>query len=108
MLHMFKGILLGLLLSLGLFTNTYAESRPLVISYPAWQSVKYFPTWHEQNIALDIFYCESTWNPHAIGYAGERGIPQIHPIHFEAYSVDGDQLAHYPDIAGYIAYKIYL
>ncbi len=31
---------------------------------------------------------ESGWNPWAIGRAGERGLMQIHPIHFWAYDAD--------------------
>lgn len=31
-----------------------------------------------------VFWCESKFNPAAVGSAGERGIPQIHPVHFPA------------------------
>lgn len=31
-----------------------------------------------------VFWCESKMNPAAVGGAGERGIPQVHPVHFSA------------------------
>ena len=31
--------------------------------------------------ATRIARCESTWNPRAVGAAGERGLMQIHPVH---------------------------
>lgn len=29
----------------------------------------------------EIVRCESTFNPHAVGSAGERGLTQVHPVH---------------------------
>jgi hypothetical protein len=40
--------------------------------------------------AKAIAYCESRYYPHAVGAAGERGIFQIHPVHFG--SVDESRL----------------
>lgn len=31
--------------------------------------------------AKRVIACESTWNPQAVGRAGERGLAQVHPIH---------------------------
>ena len=31
-----------------------------------------------------VFWCESKMDPAAVGGAGERGIPQVHPVHFPA------------------------
>lgn len=35
----------------------------------------------EDDIALDVFFCESSYNPLAVGGLLERGIAQIHPVH---------------------------
>jgi hypothetical protein len=31
--------------------------------------------------ALSVAWCESSYNPHTVGSAGERGLMQIHPVH---------------------------
>lgn len=103
---MFKGLLFGVLLALASqVTPVYAQ--PLMATYDAWQTIKYFPP-DQQAIALEVFYCESRWDKSAVGMYGERGIPQIHPIHFSRYEVTGDQLAEAPLLAGIVAYQIYL
>ena len=103
---MFRGLLLGVLLALA-SQVTPVNAHPQVMSYDAWRAVKYFPP-DQQVTALKIFYCESQWNTYAIGSAGERGIPQIHPIHFDYYKVTGDQLTYNPELAGIVAYFIYI
>ena len=36
--------------------------------------------------ALRIAQCESNLNPRAVGGAGERGIFQVHPVHFRRFN----------------------
>lgn len=42
-----------------------------------------FPAW-AVDAALSVIRCESGGNPNATGAAGERGLFQIHPLHFDS------------------------
>ena len=100
---MLRGLLLSVILLATSITQVEAD---LTLTNDAWDSVKYFPN-ELQPAALRIFYCESRWDNYAVGSAGERGIPQIHPIHWQRYGVSGERLEA-PVLAGIIAYQIYL
>ena len=61
--------------------------RELVISI--------FPT-NTVNAVLGIMNCESGGNPNVTGGVGERGLMQIHPLHFDStYDPTGNLLAAY-------------
>ena len=48
------------------------------------------------NTVLRIMACESGGNPNATGSAGERGLMQIHPLHFDStYDPEGNLRAAY-------------
>lgn len=60
---------------------------------------------------LTISYCESTWNPGAIGSGGHRGLMQIAPIHIPTWIAGAgfgwdDMLLPGPNLA--VAYALYL
>lgn len=57
------------------YENARAESasvRAIRLVFPA----------ATENAAIRVARCESRLNPHALGRAGERGLFQIHPVHF--------------------------
>lgn len=58
------------------------------------------------NEAFRIVDCETggTWNPLAVGALGERGLFQIHPIHF--WRFDADRLFD-PEYNTWAAYQLY-
>ena len=46
--------------------------------------------------ALAVSWCESRWSPNATGGASEKGLFQIHPIHFDStYDPLGNAVAAY-------------
>jgi hypothetical protein len=54
-----------------------------------------FPDW-AVDAALRVLACESGGNPNATGSLGERGLFQIHPLHYDStYDPLGNVLAAY-------------
>ena len=67
-----------------------AASTGVISSFAYERTCIYFPT--NCDYAYSVFMCESGMRPWAIGAAGEKGVAQIHPIHWARFGMPPDDL----------------